>query len=73
MLQFNAKCLNGQFVLVVPVSNLNSHKIFFCKHELYQGTLTEGKKAQYSGPPCTNKFRSAAFDIAKISYFYMKL
>jgi hypothetical protein len=34
-----------------------------------QGTLTEGED-QYYGPPCTNLFRPAAFDIAKIIYFF---
>ncbi len=28
---------------------------------LGQGSLTEGENAQYSLPPCTNKFRSSSF------------
>ncbi len=35
-----------------------------------QGILTEGK-AEYNWTPCTNKFRSAAFDITNTNYFYL--
>jgi hypothetical protein len=31
-----------------------------------------GPWGQYSWPPCTNLFRSAAFDIANIIYFFTK-
>ncbi len=31
------------------------------------GIITKGM-AKYSWPPCTNKFKSAAFDIKKIIY-----
>jgi hypothetical protein len=41
------------------------HKLHYT---LKQGTLSEGK-AQYSWPPCTDDFRSAAIDVINIMYF----
>ncbi len=35
------------------------------------GILLKGK-ARYSSPPCTDWFRSAAFDIENIIYFFYK-
>ncbi len=53
-----------QIGLAKPFSELTTQHIINTKNKfrLKPGTLPEGK-AQYSWPPCTNHFRSAAFDI----------
>ncbi len=55
---------SSQEVLIMPT--INSFLIVWNREALLKW------KAQYSWPPCTNQFRSTAFDHSNIIYFFTK-
>ncbi len=61
--QFQKVFLSSQSLEILNISNLARYKVITAIRE----PLLKGK-ASYSWPPCTNYFRSAAFDTSNIIY-----